>query len=161
MSHVPNGVLTTIELARLTGFDRRHVPRKAAKGEIPGARRTKSGRHWEFPATHNLRAWICFYRVRHSLLRRVRSYKEEETLRAWGTNWKVALANYEFLGMSAGILRLGEAGTWEALEAFVLRIGVIIREDGWVKSTGRLKRMVREELMFPGSVQRRWFISSA
>src|SRR5258707_14616549 len=97
MSHVPENVLTSIELADQAAFDRRHIPRKAAKGEIPGARRTKTGRHWEFPVTHRLRAWISFYRVRHFLLRKVRSFKEERTLRDWGTNWKIALATYQVL----------------------------------------------------------------
>src|SRR5437016_3906907 len=131
MSHVSNGVLTSIELAGLTGFDRRHIPRKAARGEIPDARRTKSGCRWEFPTTHNLRAWICFYRVRHSLLRRVRSYKDEETLRAWGTNWKTALATYAVLKRSIwdkadcgdlGTFQLGPECTWEAVEAVVLKL---------------------------------------
>jgi hypothetical protein len=143
MSHVPypqdGVVLTSIELASLTGFDRRHIPRKAAKDEIPDARPTKSG-HWEFPVTQNLRAWICFYRVRHSLLRRVRSYKDK-TLRAWGPDWKTALATYEVLRLppmrvctamcgTLGTFRLGPECTWEAVEAVVLTLGWIYDPKG-------------------------------
>ena len=138
MSHVTypeNGVFSSKELAGLTGFNRRHIPRKAAKGEIPDARRTKSGCRWEFPTTHNLRAWICFYRVRRSLLRRVRSYEDEKVLRAWGTDWKTALATYEALTMPSwrlsiacgelGTFQLGPECTWEGVEAIVLKIGLV------------------------------------
>jgi hypothetical protein len=138
MSHVPKGVLTSQELADVAGFDRRHIPRKAAKGEIPDARRTKNGCHWEFPVTHSLRGWICFYRVRHSLLRKQRSWGEDQTLKAWGTNWRYALQTFDFLrtcpaGMNAdcGNLRvfsLGPDTTWEAVEAGA-KLGLMPRED--------------------------------
>ncbi|MBA3353876.1 MAG: hypothetical protein H0U23_15895 [Blastocatellia bacterium] len=134
-----NELLSSTELARLTGFDRRHIPRKAEKGKIPDARRTKSGR-WEFPMTENLRAWICFYRVRHALLRKVRSSKEEQTLRDWGTNWKTALATYKFFAMPffeifgfncgpLGIIQLGRNCTWEEVEAVVLSVGLMPDKD--------------------------------
>jgi hypothetical protein len=46
--------------------------------------------------THNLRAWICFYRVRHSLLRKRRSWGEDQTLKDWGTKWRYALETFDF-----------------------------------------------------------------
>jgi hypothetical protein len=141
----PKAVLTSIDLADQAGFDRRHIPRKAAKGEIPDARRTKTGRHWEFPVTDGLRAWISFYRVRHFLLRKMRSFNEERTLRDWGTNWKIALATYQALrAFPDGVVekfKLGKECTWEALEFVVLNLGWIVDPDAWVKSTGRLKKL--------------------
>jgi hypothetical protein len=139
MSHVPTQVLSSRELADLSGFERRHIPRKAAKGEIPDARRTKGGRHWEFPMTQNLRAWICFYRVRHILLRKDRSAMKDQTLRAWGTDWKYALETFDYLKAAPsgsvdcgdlGVFRLGERTTWESVEAIVLKHGLMPRK-GW------------------------------
>jgi len=142
MSHVTyprRELLSSIELSNVTGFDRRHIPRKAARGEIPDARRTKGGCHWEFPMTHNLRAWICFYRLRHSLLRKRRSWPEDQTLKAWGTKWRYALETFDFFktgphGLVAdceelGVFSLGPDTTWEAVEAAVLKLGIIPRED--------------------------------
>jgi hypothetical protein len=102
--------------------------------------------------THKLRAWISFYRVRHSLLRKLRSFKEERILRDWGTNWKIALATYRLLRRlpdrvvrancgDLGKFTLGKGCTWEALEAVVLKLGLFVDEDAWVKSTGSLKKL--------------------
>ncbi len=134
MSHVPNEVLTSTELALLSGFDRRHIPRKAKKGEIPDARLTKSGRRWEFPMTENLRAWICFYRVRHALLRKTLSFRDDQILREWGTDWQIALATHRFLtgppswfddSGPLGTFRSGKHSIWDAVEAAVLGFGLM------------------------------------
>ncbi len=142
MSHVTyprREVLSSIELANVTGFDRRHIPRKAARGEIPDARRTKSGCHWEFPMTHNLRAWICFYRVRHSLLRERRSWGEDQTLKAWGTKWRYVLETFDWLKAwprgQLGVFPLGPDTTWETVEA-AGKSGFIPRED-WRELSSR------------------------
>src|SRR5437879_6406088 len=98
MSHVTFGrqIIGSQELALLSGFDRRHIPRKAQMGEIPNAERTR-GRHWKFCVTDNLQAWICFYRVRHTLLGKERSPSESKTLKFWGTDWKYARETLDFL----------------------------------------------------------------
>ena len=146
MSHVTyprRELLSSTELANVTGFDRRHIPRKAARGEIPDARRTKSGCHWEFPMTHNLRAWICFYRVRHSLLRKRRSWGEDQTLKAWGTKWRYALETFDFFkawprGVYHGVFSHGPETNWEAVEA-AAKSGFIPRKD-WRVIMARQKR---------------------
>jgi len=139
MSHVPAQALSTKQLADLSGFERRHIPRKAAKVEIPDARRSKTGRHWEFPVTQNLRAWICFYRVRHALLRKDRSAAEDQTLRDWGTDWKYALETFDYLKAwppgsvdcgDLGVFQLGANTTWQSVEAIVLKGGLMPRK-GW------------------------------
>ena len=148
MSHVTypqNGVLSSEDLARLTGFDRRHIPRKAANREIPDARRTKGG-HWEFPVTENLRAWICFYRVRHALLRKNRSSAEDETLKYWGTDWSYALETFDYLNAwlpgsidcgDEGVFKIGPNTTWETVEAVALK-SWFIPQRGWRAGYARL-----------------------
>ena len=145
MSHVTFGAaLSSPELAKLSDFaNRRHIPRKAAKGEIPNAERTPGG-HWRFRVTHNLRGWICFYRVRHTLLRKQRSWGEERTLRDWGTDWKYALETFDFFKAwpvpaifqgGSGTHRLGAYTTWEAVEA--MAIAGYMPRAGWRKELER------------------------
>jgi hypothetical protein len=139
MSHVTypdDGMLSSKDLALLTGFDRRHIPRKAEKGEIPGAQRTKGG-HWIFPVTHELRGWICFFRVRRSLLRNPPSRIGKQMLKDWGTEWRYALQAYYFClrwphGMvvdcgDLGVLALGVNTTWETVEAVVVKAELMPR----------------------------------
>jgi hypothetical protein len=150
MSHVTypqNGVLSSEYLARLTGFNRRHIPRKAERGEIPGAQRTKGG-HWEFPATHELRGWICFFRVRHSLLRKRRSWIENQRLKDWGTDWTYALETFDYLKAwppgsvdcgYLGVFQLGATTTWQSVEAIVLKAGLMPRSD-WRNTKARQEK---------------------
>jgi hypothetical protein len=130
--------LSSLELAELSGFSRRQIPRKADRSQIPAAAKTAGG-HWKFRVTHNLRAWICFYRVRNTLLRKQRSYRENEIFKGWGTEWEYALEAFDFLrcfrGFTAecgkfGVFQLGPDVTWEAVEAVVLELGIMPRE-GW------------------------------
>jgi hypothetical protein len=89
--------------------------------------------------THNLRAWICFYRVRNSLLRKRRSWSEDQTLKAWGTKWRYALETFDMFKAlpprfvadcgSLGAFSLGPDTTWEAVEAVVLKHELMPRED--------------------------------
>ena len=126
-------VLTSSELAERADFNRCHISRMASKGEIPDARRTDSGKHWQFPLTENLSAWICFYRVRHALLKKPRWGRVKEILQAWGTDWKFAVETHDFLkslprmiGCDCGSLgkyQLGQTITWKAVEAIVLVLG--------------------------------------
>lgn len=51
MSHI-----ATAELARLTGYEKRHVQRLAVAGQIPGAVRTDGG-HWRVPDSPEVRKW--------------------------------------------------------------------------------------------------------
>lgn len=128
-------VLTSSELAERAGFNRCSISIMASKGKIPGARRTVSGKHWQFPLTENLAAWICFYRVRHALLQKPRWGRVKEVLQAWGTDWKYALETYDFLKSlppsfscdcgSLGEHQLGQTITWEAVEAIILMIGIM------------------------------------
>jgi hypothetical protein len=146
MSHVTFGAfLSSPQLAKSSGFDRRHIPRKAEKGEIPGAEQTPGG-HWKFHLTHDLRAWICFYRVRHALLCKKRSQRETEALKDWGTKWRYALETYDWFKawpdgaiVDCGALknlRLGPQTTWETVETVVLRSTLMPRQ-GWRKKLER------------------------
>ena len=140
MPHVPNnGVLSSARLAALSLFDRRSISRKAEKGDIPDARPTPTRCQWEFPVTHRLSAWICFYQVRHTLLRkRPKSPREREILKAWGTDWRYALKAFDFAKLfpSGGVvespdgqnLPLGPNTTWKAVEALAY-IGCFPRDD--------------------------------
>lgn len=132
-------VLASQELAKLTGFTARQIPRKAEKNEIPNAERTPGG-HWKFRVTKSLRGWICFYRVRHTLLRkRDRSLRELQILTHWGTKWEYAVEAYDFFKEfpnygtadceEFGEFQFGSQITWEAVEAIVLKIGLMPRRD--------------------------------
>ncbi len=127
-------VLASSELAEMAGFNRCRIPMKASKGEIPDARRTATGKHWRFPLTENLSAWICFYRVRHALLKKPRWGRVKEILQGWGTDWKFAVETHDFLKSSPrvicncgslGTYQLGQTITWKAVEAIVLVLGVM------------------------------------
>ena len=146
MSHVSfGGLLSSAELAKASGFHRRHIPRKAEKGEIPNAEQTPGG-HWKFSVTRDLRAWICFYRVRHALLRKKRSHRENEILKDWGTKWQYALETFDFFKAwpggaivdcgDLGPLAIGPQTTWEVVEAVVLKSRLMPRE-GWRKDLDR------------------------
>jgi hypothetical protein len=68
MSHFRVHYLRTIDVAKETGHSRRHVPRLAALGDIPGARRKRGG-HWEFRDSARLKTWMRTERRRRDVQR--------------------------------------------------------------------------------------------
>lgn len=57
IAHSRNGGLTVEEVAKLAGLKRRQVAYLATAGEIPGAKLSRNGYHFEYPDTPELRTW--------------------------------------------------------------------------------------------------------
>jgi hypothetical protein len=161
MSLVPDQVLSSDELAQRTGFTRRHIPRLAGRRKIPDARLSPSGAQWEFPVTASLQAWICFYRVRHRLLRKVRSFRETEILKAVGNRWEVAVFTLNWLQapiftlasisspFTGAEMALGPDCSWDAVEAAML-CGIVVRRPPDQELADLFKAQVLHMSQSPG-----------